>query len=332
MSNDFDLFATPEEDNLKEELAKGSYRWTNKYTSILGGLLVIVATASAGAWYGHHTATSSTGTNISNLRSAFGGFGGGGGNSAAASATAGGISAPTGATGGGFGGGGGFGRGTSGSITKITGTTLEIIKADGSKVVVNATDQTPVLQSTKSTLASLKVGDTVTVTGQTGADGSVTPIAITSGAVAPRPNFGGQGGTAPIIPGASPATTGGVATPNAGPVRKSGTTTSKAKPKSTSGVASAKPSAPVRSPGVVPGAGGGGGGRFSDPAFTACLAKAGVTFTAGARPDFQDPKVAAAMASCRSLLPGGGQPGAGGGGGFGSGRPAGAPTPAASPS
>jgi len=89
---------------------------------------------------------------------------------------------------------------------------------------------------------------------------------------------------------------------------------------------------------------GGAGGRFSNPAFTACLAKAGVTFTAGTRPNFQDPKVAAAIQSCATSL-GLSAPGAGGGG-FGS-RSAGgsgssggssapaapaAPAPAASPS
>jgi hypothetical protein len=80
-----------------------------------------------------------------------------------------------------------------------------------------------------------------------------------------------------------------------------------------------------------------GGGRFSNPAFSDCLAKAGVTFAPGTRPDRTDPKVAAAIASCASTLglgaPGGGgftggAGGAPGGGGFGGGaRPAPTATP-----
>jgi hypothetical protein len=60
------------------------------------------------------------------------------------------------------------------------------------------------------------------------------------------------------------------------------------------------------------------------------LAKNGVTFTPGTRPDRTDPKVAAALQACLSTL-GGGAPGAGGGG-FGGGNGGGArPAPTATP-
>jgi len=68
-------------------------------------------------------------------------------------------------------------------------------------------------------------------------------------------------------------------------------------------------------------AGNGGGGRFNNPAFTACLAKNGVTFTAGTRPDRTDPKVAAALQACASTL------GLPSGGGAGVPRPAPTTTP-----
>jgi len=76
-SASFDLFAKPETDDLAEHLAKGSYQWTNKYTKFLGITAIVVALLSAGAWYGHHSATSaansSLGTSLNSLRSAFGG-------------------------------------------------------------------------------------------------------------------------------------------------------------------------------------------------------------------------------------------------------------------
>ena len=46
-NEEFDLFATEVEDNLQETLAKGSYKWTNKYTAILGALVVVTASVSA---------------------------------------------------------------------------------------------------------------------------------------------------------------------------------------------------------------------------------------------------------------------------------------------
>jgi hypothetical protein len=54
----FDLFAKPEVDHLKEELARGSYQWTNKFTKILLSALIVVSLLSAGAWYGHRSAAS----------------------------------------------------------------------------------------------------------------------------------------------------------------------------------------------------------------------------------------------------------------------------------
>ena len=47
----FDLFGVPEEDNLKEQLAKGTFQWTDKYTRILAIVLVLVGCLSVGAVY-----------------------------------------------------------------------------------------------------------------------------------------------------------------------------------------------------------------------------------------------------------------------------------------
>lgn len=254
----FDLFATEVEDNLKEELAKGTFQWTNKYTKGLGILFAIVGLLSVGTWYGHYEATksstSSLTSNFASLRAAFGGgagIGTGTGTGAGASAA------------GGF---GGFGGGT-----RITGT---IKSVKGSSVTITLDDPTQA--------SSLVAGDSARVTD--------------NGAAA-------TGGTA------ANATTGG----------------------STSSGTTAVAPAPAASSAATPAASGSagasrrGGGAFSNPKLTACLKKAGVTLDAGARPNFQDPKVAAALQTCFSQL------GITPGGGFGGGAAGGAaPAPAAS--
>ena len=271
----FDLFGVPDEDNLKEQLAKGTFQWTNKYTRVLAIVFVLMGCLSAGAVYGHYEATKAsssgglTAGNIASLRSAF--------------ASAGGASAFAGASGASGFAGGGFSRGTAGTVAKVSGNTVTI--------TLTATPTTPI-----------KVGDNVTVRGATTSAGGLT------GGTGASAGAGASAGT----PSGTPAGAG-------------------------AGAASGAP----RAGGA--GAAGGAGGRFSNPAFTACLAKAGVTFTAGTRPNFQDPKVAAAIQSCATSL-GLSAPGAGGGG-FGS-RSAGgsgsssgsggssapaAPAPAASP-
>ena len=229
-SASFDLFAKPESDDLAEHLAKGSYQWTNKYTKFLGITAIVVALLSAGAWFGHHSATnaanSSLGTSLNSLRTAFGG----------------GAGVAPGATGGG---GGGFGG------VRVTGT---ITKVAGTSVTMTLDDPT---QS-----GSLKSGDAARITDM-------------------------GAGAVPVAPQASVA------------------------PKSSSKSATTPKPAVSAAP-----SGGGRGGFFSDPAVQACLTKAGVTITPGARPDRTDPKVAAAFAKC---LPGFGQ-GRGG-------APQAAPTP-----
>jgi len=243
----FDLFGVPEEDNLKEQLAKGTFQWTDKYTRILAIVLVLVGCLSVGAVYGHYEATKSssgglTAGNLSSLRSAFASAGG-------ASAFAGGFGA------------GGFSRGTSGTVAKVSGNTVTI--------TLTTTPTTPI-----------KVGDNVTVRGAT--------------------------------TGAAAGLTGGTGTSTSGPASGSSAGAAAGAPAG-AGTTSGAPRA------------GGAGGRFSNPAFTACLAKAGVTFTAGSRPDFTDPKVAAAIQSCGTSL---GLPAPGAGR---SASPA-TPAPAASPS
>ena len=92
----------------------------------------------------------------------------------------------------------------------------------------------------------------------------------------------------------------------------------------TSGGTTAAAPAPAASAGASAGTARRAGGAFSNPKLTACLKKAGITLTAGARPNFQDPTTAQALQNCFTQL------GITPGGGFGGGAPGGgAPAPAA---
>ena len=128
----FDLFATEVEDNLKEELAKGTFQWTNKYTKGLGVLLIATALVSSGIWYGHYedskTKTTSGSSAFASLRAAFasGGFGGFGGGSGGSTGTTG--SSASGGSAGGFGGFGG--TRVSATITSIKGSTVTLTLDD----------------------------------------------------------------------------------------------------------------------------------------------------------------------------------------------------------
>jgi len=275
---EFDLFAKDVDDNLQEQLAKGSYKWTNKYTAVLGVLVIITGSVSGGIWYGSKHAGSATSNALAGFASRVRGAAAGGAFTGAAGATAtdpaAAFAGAAGAQAGFAAGGGGFGGGAriTGKVSKVNGTTVTI--------TLDAAPSTP-----------LATGDAVTVRAA-GAGGAAGGVAAA----------GATGGTKPSTTG----TTAGA------PGAPTGT-------------------GPAGAPGAGGGGGGGGGGRFNNPAFVDCLAKNGVTFTAGTPPDRTDPKVAAAMQACISTLgasaPGaGGAPAAGGGGGR-----AARPTPTATP-
>ena len=167
----FDLFATEVEDNLKEELAKGTFQWTNKYTKVLGTLFVIVGLLSVGTWYGHYEAGKSTTLGASSFASLRASFGGGGGAAGAAGAAAGGF--------GGFGGGGGG--------TRITGT---IKSVKGSTVTITLDDPTQA--------SSLAAGDATRITDTgAGAASGTTPSGTATGeaAIAPAPGVSAPAGS-----------------------------------------------------------------------------------------------------------------------------------------
>ena len=193
-ADDFDLFAKDIDDNLQEQLAKGSYKWTNKYTAILAGLVVITASVSAGIWYGNNHAAASTTNALSNFASRIRGASTGGAFTGAAGSTSGaGASAFAGAgAASGFGGaaGGGFGGSrVSGTVAKVNGNTITI--------TLDAPPSTPIA-----------AGDTVSVR-DSGAAATAGGAAASAGA----PAGGATSGTTRKrgTGASSSATTGGTA-------------------------------------------------------------------------------------------------------------------------
>ena len=87
-------------------------------------------------------------------------------------------------------GGGGF---TSGTIVSIDGTTIAVKAQDGTQKTVTTSTDTMVTKTSASSVGALKKGETVTVIGATGSDGSVTATTISEGAGL-RGGFGRAGG------------------------------------------------------------------------------------------------------------------------------------------
>ena len=309
----FDLFATDVEDNLKDELAKGAFQWTDKYTKRLSLLLTATVLVSGGIWYGHYYTnnqiTSSVAGAASSLRSAFAGGGFSGGGAASGASAAGGAGAAAAGAGAGFGGFGG---------ARITGT---ITKVSGSDVTITLSDPTQA--------STLKTGDAARVTD--------TAAAAAAGGAGAAPGAGGFAGGAASGAGAGAGTgaasgAGGTTTRGSGKASgkagaTSGTTSGKAAAGGTSaaggaGAGAAAGGRPAGGFGGGAGAGGGFAAKFSDPQVVACFKQNGVTITAGSPPNFQDPNFRSALTACASVL--GITPGAGGaGGGFGGGAAAG---------
>ena len=311
MTNDFDIFSAPEDDHLAEKISKGSYRWFNKGTAVLGIVLLFSSGVASGIWYSKRP----TSTTTSNGTLSFGSvgatnFGGnfGGGNRRSRNGGSG-VSAN-------FGGFGGGGSSTQGTITKIQGNTIYLRGADGQAITVKAESTTPVIAATTSKLNELKVGDAVTVSGQVGNDGTITPTAVSKGEIPAELRFGGGnfgGGNGALTNNSTGQSTNSKAGSqnrrNRQNSNNSSANNSNTNNANGGAAATGRPSVSGNGGGGNGGNGGngGGGGRgFNNPEFTSCLSKNGVTINQGERPDMQDPKVQAAVEKCRSLLPQGG--------------------------
>lgn len=92
---------------------------------------------------------------------------------------------------GGFGPGhhGGFGRGgrgAAGTIDSVSGTTITLTTRDGRKLSVTAAGAVPVILRSPGSVADLKPGQSIVVTGPTGSDGSVIANRIAVGVGTPK--------------------------------------------------------------------------------------------------------------------------------------------------
>ncbi|MEV7039405.1 hypothetical protein [Amycolatopsis sp. NPDC051061] len=135
----------------------------SRATVVLAGLVVLAIAFGGGAWtHAAFGSSSSTPTRPS------GGTQG----------TQGGQQGGTGQQqGGGFRGAGG--RGTTGTVDHVDGTTVYVKTAQGTDVKVSTSDSTTVGVTQQGKLTDLKPGSTVVVQGQAGDDGTVAAQAIT---------------------------------------------------------------------------------------------------------------------------------------------------------
>jgi hypothetical protein len=80
----------------------------------------------------------------------------------------------------GAGGAGGAARGgLTGTITSVQGTQIQITTSTGSTVTVNLLPSTTIARTASASASDITAGETITVRGQTGADGSTTAQAVT---------------------------------------------------------------------------------------------------------------------------------------------------------
>jgi hypothetical protein len=181
-----ELLATPPDArDISAELAAAPRRKLPWPTLVLAGAVVATLSFAGGVWYQKDNGTAAgSGQRVSADRQGQGGFGGYGGQR-------GGFGGAGGTGAGGFGQNGGFTRGT---VTSVQGTTVTLTDANGNTVKVTTGDSTKVTLNKEGKVADLQPGQTVTVIGQKGADGSLTATQLTEGAAGGFGGFGGRGG------------------------------------------------------------------------------------------------------------------------------------------
>ena len=163
---------------------KRSTRWITPTLAIVAALAVGVV---GGVFIGRSGAAQAGPAGFTRGQFANGQFGGG--------QQGGGARGGQQGTGGGFA-GGGF---TSGTIVSVDGTTIKIKAQDGSEKTVTTSGDTKVTKTEASSVSELKKGETITVIGQAGSDGSVTATTISEGAGL-RGGFGGRPGSGATPP------------------------------------------------------------------------------------------------------------------------------------
>lgn len=186
------------EEGLAAELAKAApKKWWNRGTLVLGGVALILAGFLGGTLVQKNYGTSASAA------------GGGAGARAGAGGFAGRGTGAGAYGGGGYTGGGGFGgtqgggtqgggtqggatqgggttgaaaaAATTGTVKLVDGSTIYVQTAAGDVVTVKTSGSTTVQTATRGTVKDVKAGQSITVQGAAGTDGTVTATSVTAG-------------------------------------------------------------------------------------------------------------------------------------------------------
>lgn len=163
--------AGPDEphDDLATELAKAApRRWWNKGTVLLGAAVLLVGSFASGLQVQKTWGTSATSTAASRAAGP-GGFGNPGFGQGGAMPGAGGTAPASAAA-----------SATTGKVKLVNGTTIYLETADGTVVTVKTDAKTSVATASKGKLSDVKAGQSVTVQGATGSDGTMTATSVTA--------------------------------------------------------------------------------------------------------------------------------------------------------
>lgn len=191
MSDEQELLATaPDARDITAELAAPPRRKLPWPTLALSGALIAVLSFAGGVWYQKDSNSGNGGTRAS------GGQNPGSGQQGSRRGTGqggygGGQNGQGGQGGGQFPGGGGFTRGT---VKSVDGTTVYLTDANGNTVKVTTGDSTKVTTTKEGKVGDLQPGQSVTVMGSKGADGSYSATQLTEGGAGGFGGRGGQGG------------------------------------------------------------------------------------------------------------------------------------------
>jgi hypothetical protein len=165
------------EEGLPAELARAAPKaWWNRGTLVLGGVALILAGFLGGALVQKNYGTAATASGAGARAGA--GAGGFAGRGTGAGAYGGGF---TGGTPGGTTGGATAAAATTGTVKLVDGDTIYVQTAAGTVVTVKTSGSTTVQTATKGTVKDVKAGQSITVQGAAGTDGTVTATSVTAG-------------------------------------------------------------------------------------------------------------------------------------------------------
>ena len=160
-----------------EEARRPRRRLLTPLPLALAGVLLIACGFIGGVLVekGESSSSSAAGSSGSGLAARFAALRGGAAGAGTGSTAATGASSRTAAA-------GGFTRPTAGTVAYLDGPTLYVTDAEGNTVKVSTSPATTVTKSVKADVTGIHPGETVTVTGATGANGAVTAESISVGA------------------------------------------------------------------------------------------------------------------------------------------------------